>query len=212
MYVFIVFCHKSGIYADIFNQMEKRIKLSAFAKSQGITYQAAWKMWERGDIEGIKLDSGTILVTGWTQKTSGTPRAVIYCRISHPNLKEEMDKKIAGAQEYSEAKGYEVTNIVKEVVSGMSSDRPKLSEIFEKDNWDILVVDDSREIAHFNFDLVKTAVGLSGKRIEVINEKFIPEDNLLMELSQRILSWTKQIIGMGSQKNAVIEIIKKLNY
>ena len=191
--------------------MEKRIKLSVFAKSQGITYQAAWKMWERGDIDGIKLDSGTILVTGWTQKLSGTPRAVIYSRVNHPNLKEELEQKVILAQKHCEAKGYEVVETVKEVVSGLSSDRPKLTEIFTKDNWDILVIDDSREVAHFNFDLIKTALQLSGKKIEVLNEKFIPEDNLLLELSQRILSWTKQIIGMNSHKNAVIEIIKKLN-
>ncbi len=192
--------------------MEKRIKLSAFAKSQGITYQAAWKMWEKGQIDGIKLESGTILVTNWKGKLSDTTRAIIYSRISHPNLKDELEQKVVNAERYCITKGYEIVDIVKEIVPGLNSDRPKLTEIFLKDNWDVLVIDDSREVAHFNFDLIKTVLSLSNKRIEVLNEKFIPEDNLLLELSQRILSWTKQIIGMGSQKNAVIEIIKKLNY
>lgn len=192
--------------------MEKRIKLSAFAKSQGITYQAAWKMWERGEIDGIKLESGTILVTGWAKKNTGTTKAVIYSRISHPNMKDELEKRVLNAEAYCNEHGYEITNVVKEVVAGMNSDRPKLAAIFEDKDWDVLVVDDSREVAIFNFDLIRKIIELSGRRIVVLNEKYIPEDNLLMELSQRILAWAKLIIGMGAQKHAVIEILKKLNY
>ena len=191
--------------------MEKRVKLSAFAKSQGITYQAAWKMWERGEIEGIKLESGTILVSGWTRKITGTPQVIIYARIASPEFLEDLEAKIKQATEYAEYSEYEVVRVVKEIVSGINYDRPKLHQIFEIPNWDILLVCDANEITSINFDLVKAIVASSGKRLEVINP--IPEDekNLLVELTQRTIGWAKQIIGMNNYKNNVIQIIRKLN-
>ena len=191
--------------------MEKRVKLSAFAKSQGITYQAAWKMWERGEIEGIKLESGTILDSGWTRKITGTPQVIIYARIASPEFLEDLEAKIKQATEYAEYSEYEVVRVVKEIVSGINYDRPKLHQIFEIPNWDILLVCDANEITSINFDLVKAIVASSGKRLEVINP--IPEDekNLLVELTQRTIGWAKQIIGMNNYKNNVIQIIRKLN-
>jgi putative resolvase len=39
------------------------IKLSKWAKQQGISYSTAWRHWKRGLIKGaIQLDTGTIMV------------------------------------------------------------------------------------------------------------------------------------------------------
>jgi hypothetical protein len=39
------------------------MKLSAYAKHLRIHYDTAWRMWQRGEIAGYQLPSGTIIVT-----------------------------------------------------------------------------------------------------------------------------------------------------
>src|SRR5215813_6804238 len=38
------------------------MKLSAYAKQQGISYQTAWRMWQRGELPAHQLPSGTLIV------------------------------------------------------------------------------------------------------------------------------------------------------
>lgn len=43
-----------------------KMKLSAFAKQEGLSYRQALQLFKQGDILGIKVKStGTILVEGW---------------------------------------------------------------------------------------------------------------------------------------------------
>lgn len=39
------------------------MKLSDYAKQAGISYQTAWRMWKRGDLNAYQLPTGTIVVT-----------------------------------------------------------------------------------------------------------------------------------------------------
>ena len=38
------------------------MKLSDYANSLGISYKTAWRMWQRGELNAVKLPSGTIIV------------------------------------------------------------------------------------------------------------------------------------------------------
>lgn len=43
-----------------------KIKLSQFAKQEGLSYRQALYLFQKGSILGIKIkETGTILVTGW---------------------------------------------------------------------------------------------------------------------------------------------------
>ena len=39
-----------------------RMKLSDYAKSKGISYQTAWRMWKRGELKATQLPTGTVIV------------------------------------------------------------------------------------------------------------------------------------------------------
>lgn len=43
----------------------ERMKLSAFAKLNGISYKTGYRLFESGEMIGIKLSNGTILIEGW---------------------------------------------------------------------------------------------------------------------------------------------------
>jgi predicted site-specific integrase-resolvase len=38
------------------------MKLSDYAKSKGISYQTAWRMWKRGELKATQLPTGTVIV------------------------------------------------------------------------------------------------------------------------------------------------------
>lgn len=189
--------------------MKERVKLSQFAKNQGITYQSAWKMWDRGEIEGIKLDSGTILVSGWAKSETQKPRAVIYARVNDPKHSELLKKQVSDAESYCEDRNYEVVGIVSEVVQGVNFNRPKLVELLQRENWDTLIIEDERILTSFGFSMIKAALG--ARTIEVLNEVEV-NDNLTAELFAKVISWSKQFVGMGAQKRSIFEVMNKMNY
>lgn len=190
--------------------METRKKLSAFAASQGITYQAAWKLWQQGEIEGIKLESGTILVSGWVNKDNTTPKAVIYGRVSIPDNAEVLEEKLTKAKQYVEDNNYELVECYQEIIPGMVFNRPELDKLLDNPDWNILVVNDYYELSQFNFHVLEKTLQLSGRRIELLNP-YTRNGELLVLFSQKFLNWAKQIMGMGHQKKALMELLKEIN-
>jgi putative resolvase len=187
----------------------ERVKLSQFAKNQGITYQSAWKMWERGEIEGIKLESGTILVSGWAKSITDAPKAVIYVRVNDPKLGDTIKDQIKEAQEYCIERDYEVVDIVSEISQGINFNKPKLIEVLKRDNWDTLVIRDTRTVGYLGFDIFAAALG--SRKVESLHEVEI-DDKIMIDLFQKIISWSRQVIGMGSQKRAIYDLMNKINY
>lgn len=59
------------------------MKLSAYAKQEGISYQTAWRMWQRGELPAHQLPSGTVIVEVPPLLPAVRPqRAAVYARIS----------------------------------------------------------------------------------------------------------------------------------
>ena len=54
------------------------MKLSDYAKQQGISYLTAHRMWKRGELKGRQLSTGTILI----DTTTSVEGALIYARVS----------------------------------------------------------------------------------------------------------------------------------
>jgi predicted site-specific integrase-resolvase len=68
------------------------MKLSDYAKSQGVSYRTAWNWWKQGIIAGRQLKTGTILVDSESKQTASTV-AYIYARVSSSENKTNLDKQ-----------------------------------------------------------------------------------------------------------------------
>ena len=192
--------------------MNKRQKLSTFAASQGLTYQAAWKLFNKGEIEGIKLDSGTILVSDWVRKNGEALKAVIYVRVSPNETDEMLQEKIVTAEKYAENVGYDVVKVYSDKVHGLMFNRPQLKCLLEENGWDVLLVNNSYEISQLNFETIQLALNLGGKRIETITPfENDDKDEPLVIFSQKFIRWAKTILGTGSAKKELISLLLKLN-
>ncbi len=117
------------------------MKLSEYAKNTGISYQTAWRMWKRGQLNAYQLPTGTIVVKIKDESYSVDLIACIYARVSSAENKKNLDAQAERLTNYAMAKGYRIYKVVKEVGSGLNDNRKQLAKILVDDNYNILIVE-----------------------------------------------------------------------
>jgi len=85
------------------------MKLSAYAKQQGISYQTAWRMWQRGDLPAQQLPSGTVLVdTPPTPQAVCPQKVVVSARVSSRATRKNLDSQAERVSTFCAARGWQV--------------------------------------------------------------------------------------------------------
>ncbi len=116
------------------------MKLSAWAKKQGVSYRTAWNGFRQGKlpVPAKQLPSGTIIVQDEPEDDGIT---VIYARVcshdQHPNL----DGQVARCLEYANAQGLSVSQTVTEVGSGLDGHRRKRMRLLADPKVHVLIVE-----------------------------------------------------------------------
>ncbi|MGD0887318.1 MAG: recombinase family protein [Thermodesulfovibrionales bacterium] len=77
------------------------MKLSVWAKQQGISYKSAWRMWKLGQlpIPVEQLPTGTVIEHPSTSVTEGG--TVLYARVSSAEQEADLDRQIARLSEFA---------------------------------------------------------------------------------------------------------------
>jgi putative resolvase len=131
------------------------MKLSEYAKKQGITYRTAFRWWQHGQIKGFQKPSGTIIVTEGEQDVPGAKKVVlpvvISARVSSPNQKERLERQVARLADYCAAKGSQVGRVVKESGSGVNESRSKFLSLFADSQITTSVVEQKDRATRFGF-------------------------------------------------------------
>ena len=105
------------------------MKLSAYAKKIGVTYRTAFIHFQKGLIDGAyKLPTGTIIVPDDVKEKA--EYTIIYSRVSSSENKSNLDSQAKRLQQFCEANGWIVNEVVKECASGLNDKRPKLQKIY----------------------------------------------------------------------------------
>src|SRR5262249_43320194 len=102
-----------------------RVKLSEWARQQGVSYQTAWR-WVKGGRMPVPVrqaPSGTWIVE---EHPDATDRVVAYCRVSSGDQKSALDRQAVRVVEGANAQGLAVAEIVTEIGSGLNGKRRKL--------------------------------------------------------------------------------------
>lgn len=201
-----------------------RVKLSHFAKEQGMAYITVYKHWQAGNIEGIQLPSGTILVSGWIHDTSKKDEkelAIIYSRVSTNNQKLKLKTQTTVLTNFAHEKGYEVIDTVEEVGVGFSDHRMKLLSILQRTDWDVLIVDNIDNFTKFGFPYIEVLLRRHGQQIVVRTETGEEVDansdiidstgeQDLVGFITRTRRLLRGLVGVGPVKNQIESIIVDL--
>ncbi|MFN6034004.1 MAG: IS607 family transposase [Dolichospermum sp.] len=184
------------------------MKLSDYAKSKGISYQTAWRMWKRGELKATQLPTGTVIVD--VQKT--TEGVVIYARVSSSENKANLDSQAQRLVHYCEAKGYQIKKVIKEIGSGVNDNRKKLVALLNEDDYKLIVVEHKDRLTRIGFNYLKVLLNKQGKDIEVVNlaAEETEDMDMMQDFISIITSFCAKIYGLRRRKRKTECIIKCL--
>jgi len=185
------------------------MKLTDWAKKQGISYKTAWRLWKAKQLNAYQLPTGTIIVND--NKTVDLPDKVcIYARVSSSENKTNLEKQAERLEEYAIAKGYQIYKVVKEVGSGINDNRKQLNKLLVDKNYKILIVEHKDRLTRFGFNYINLWFEDVNKKIEVVNKSENDKTDLIQDFISVITSFCARIYGLRRSKRKTEKIIAEL--
>jgi predicted site-specific integrase-resolvase len=186
------------------------MKLSVYARQQGISYSTALRWWKAGAIRGYQAPSGTIIVAAETQPQSQEERVVIYARVSSPEHRENLERQVERLIHYCIVRGYQVKQVIKEIGSGVNDSRPKLLALLKDQQARRIVIEHKDRITRFGFRYLETLLESQGRTIEVVNVAENDKEDLIADLVAIVYSFTARLYGQRRAKRKTQRLVAEL--
>ena len=102
------------------------MKLSIWAKKQGISYRTAWRWFKEGKlpVSAEQTPSGTILI----KDVVVSNQVAIYARVSSSDQKNDLDRQVSRLVLFANSKKLVITQTVVEIGSALNGRRLKLKK------------------------------------------------------------------------------------
>jgi len=173
------------------------MKLSDWAKQQGIAYITAWRWFKQGKlpVSAYKTPTGMILVEPKLKNEIRNKSTWVYCRVSSYDKKADLDRQIERCVAFCAVNGWAVTKAVKEVASGMNDHRPKLIKLLNA-HPERLIVEHKDRLTRFGFGYFDCLLPKLGCELVVINRDKEERDDLLKDLVAIITSFCCRLYGL----------------
>lgn len=185
------------------------MKLSDYAKAQGVSYRTAWSWWKKGIIKGRQLPTGTTLIETDANSTSSVV-ACIYARVSSSENRSNLDRQAERLTQYATAKGYAVQKVVKEVGSGLNDNRKKLNQLLSDKTFNVLVVEHKDRLTRFCAKYIEIVLTETDRKLEVVNGVPDDKEDLMTDLASVITSFCARLYGMRRAKRKTEKLINEL--
>lgn len=187
----------------------KKVKLSQYARDNGLTYRTALRHYHDGLIEGEQLPTGSIFVH--VPEIASPPRrgVALYARVSSSENKDNLARQQARLEDYAAAKGYTIQHSIAEIGSGLNDQRPKLVKLLQDDSWGTLVVEHKDRLTRFGFNYLEVLLTKEGRNIEVINVSE-DKDDLMEDFVSIITSFCARLYGKRRTRRMTEKIIEEV--
>lgn len=189
------------------------MKLSEYARRVGVSYKTAWRWWHAGKLDAYQAASGTIIVREAAGPITGSPplqRVAVYARVSaaenRPNLESQAERLVT----YCAAKGYQVSQVVKETGSGVNDSRPKFLKLLADPTVIVIVVEHKDRATRFGFRYLETLLEQQGRRMEVVNLAENGREDLVADLVAIVYAFCARLYGQQRAKRKTETIVKEL--
>jgi len=176
------------------------MKLSDWARKNGILYKTAWRWVKEGrmPVPFEQTPSGTILVH--EPEPSTTNAVALYARVSSADQKADLDRQIARLMEFAMAQKLVVVKAVTEIGSGLNGHRPKLMKMLSDPNAHTIVVEHRDRLMRFGFEYVEAALAAQGRRILVVEPGEV-KDDLVQDMIEVLTSFCARLYGRRSARH-----------
>jgi putative resolvase len=182
------------------------VKLSEWARQQGVSYQTAWRWVKDGKmpVPVRQAPSGTWLVDEVVVQLSG--RVVAYCRVSSADQKTDLDRQVARVVAGANGLGLPVAEVVTEVGSGLNGRRRKLHRVLSDPQAGVIVVEHRDRLARFGVEHLEAVLSASGRRLVVLDptdptDPTETADDLVRDITEVLTSMCARLYGRRAAKN-----------
>jgi putative resolvase len=187
------------------------MKLSQYAKQQGISYRTAFRWWQAGQIKGYQAPSGTIIVTeGEKPAIPSSENVAIYARVTSREHKENLERQAERLMQYCTVRGYQVTQVIKEIASGVNESRPKLLSLLKDTSITRIVVEHKDRLTRFGFPYIETLLETQGRTIEVVNVAENDKEDLIQDVASMVYSLCARLYGQRHAKRKTERLVQEL--
>jgi putative resolvase len=172
------------------------MKLSAWAKEQGVSYHAALNWFHAGTlpVPARQLATGTILVDP-PAKTSGA--VVAYCWVGSHDQKADLERQAGRVLILCSERGIHIDRTVTEIGSGLNGRRTKLGKLLGDPKVSTIVVEHRDRLARFGVEHLEAALSAHGRTVVVLDETELPDD-LARDLTEVLTCMCARLYGRGS--------------
>ncbi len=150
------------------------MKLSEWARRQGISYLTAWRWFRAGKlpVPARQMPTGTILV----EEPRPPTRVVLYARVSSSDQKSDRMPQVRRLERFARSRGWKDDEIVAEIGSGLNGKRKKLLRVLRDPRIRPIIVEHRDRLARFGFEMIEAAWEAAGKRVVVVEEGEVTDD------------------------------------
>ena len=175
------------------------MKLSVWAKTQGICYTTAWRMFRDGrlPVPSEQLATGTVIVHVPEKNAAGV---ALYARVSSDDQKADLDRQLVRLTEYAVANKLFIVDTVKEVGSGLNGHRKGMLRLLRNPEVQTIVVEHRDRLMRFGFEYVESALAAQNRKVVVIAPEEMTDD-IVRDLHEVIVSMCARLYGKRSAKN-----------
>ncbi|MEV4476047.1 IS607 family transposase [Nonomuraea sp. NPDC049504] len=173
------------------------MKLSEWARRNGVHYQTAWQ-WARDGkmpVPVVKTATGRYLVLEPSAGRDG--RTVAYCRVSSADQKADLERQAGRVVTAATGMGLTVSEVATEVGSGLNGRRPKLARLLRDASVSVIVVEHRDRLTSFGLEHLSAALEAVGRRIVVIDDAE-PDDDLIRDMTEVLTSFCARLYGRRS--------------
>jgi len=199
--------------------VERLLRPKETCQLLSISYSTLLRWIREGKMRAVMTEGGKYRIPYSEVKKylerRGEVRAVIYARVSSAD-QEDLERQINYLTSYATAKGYKVVDVIKDVASGLNTQRKGLLKLFklvEERNIDVILITHKDRLTRFGFEYLEEFFSTMGVRIEAIlgEEPKDATQELVEDLISIITSFTGKIYGIRSHKKTLlVQGVKKL--
>ena len=187
------------------------MKLSAYAKHLGISYQTAWRMWQRGELSAHQLPSGTVIVdVPSTPQIARSQKVAVYARVSSAENRKNLESQAERVSAFCAARGWQVAKVVKECGSGVNDQRPPFLALLADTSISHIVVEHKDRCARFGVAYIQTLLTTQGRELVIVNEAEEEQADLMQDFVAIITSFCARLYGRRRASRTKTQLLAAL--
>ena len=182
------------------------MKLSAWAKQQGITYKTAHRMFKAGNlpVKSEQFLTGTIIVH---PEIPVVQRVVLYGRVSSTDQKDDLFRQMDRLRTFAATKGWQVADEITDIGSGLNGHRKGILKLLSDQTATFIVVEHRDRLARFGAEMIAATLEATGRQLIVVNQTECKND-LVQDFVDVVTCLCARIYGKRAAKNRAERALK----